>query len=251
MWGTTFIAATLTIALATIPSSPAKAASMPSVAALAQQCAPNVSPLTMASVVARESAARRLAINVNGNYRLPRQPTNKDEAAATVDWLEAHDFNFDVGIAQINSGNFSHLGVSARELLDPCTNLKAAAVVLSDCYARAIKAGGEGQKALLHALSCYNTGSQTRGFTNGYVSQVVAQARVLQIPALLSDSGSAASGTQPVASAAGGKSAGKEKLAGSVPASASSVNDAASESQGAFSHADPGAFGSETKPESP
>jgi type IV secretion system protein VirB1 len=33
-------------------------------------------------------------------------------------------------------------------------------------------------------LSCYNTGSQKKGFSNGYVARVVAQVR-LKIPALL------------------------------------------------------------------
>lgn len=213
---------------------------------LAKQCAPNVNPLTMGSLVAHESRNNPLAINVNGNYRLPRQPASPDEAVDAIAWLEAHGMNFDVGYGQVNSANFSGLGLSGRALLDACTNLRASAVVLTGCYARAVQAHGEGQPALLHALSCYNTGSQTRGFANGYVSKVVAQVRVLQIPALMDASGGATSGTQPVSSPAdgGGKAIGKQ------PVKAAAINEQEKENQGAFSHEDPGAFGS-AQPETP
>ncbi|SAL78501.1 lytic transglycosylase, catalytic [Caballeronia terrestris] len=231
---------------ASLTGAPAIAAAvMPAeIAALANACYPNVHPVTMGSIVAHESTNRQFAINVNGNYRLPRQPVDADEAAATIDWLQAKGMNFDVGLGQVNSANIAALGLTGRQLLDPCTNLRAATTVLTACYVRAVKDHGEGQKALLHALSCYNTGSQTRGLSNGYVKAVVAQARVLQIPALSSDA-RAVSGAQPMSAAAisSDKSGGK-RLIKAVAATA----DRDDESQGAFAHGDPGAFGSE-KPE--
>lgn len=222
------------------------------IAALAKECYPNVSLVTMGSIVAHESTNRRFAINVNGNYRLPRQPANADEAGATIDWLQAHGMNFDVGYGQVNSANFASLGVTGRELLDPCTNLRAAATVLTGCYARAVKDHGEGQTALLHALSCYNTGSQTRGFSNGYVKAVVAQVRVLQIPALSSDAGGAVSRTQPVSDAAAGdgKATGKTTTSKKLVEAATTATATPDPNQGAFAHDDPGAFGL-AKPESP
>ncbi len=218
------------------------AAAMPAeIVALANECYPNVHPMTMASIVAHESTNRRFAINVNGNYRLPRQPANDKEAATTIDWLQARGLNFDVGYGQVNSGNFAALGLTGRQLLDPCTNLRSAATVLMACYSRAVKDHGEGQIALLHALSCYNTGSQTRGFSNGYVRAVVAQARVLRIPALSNDA-SVVSAAQPVSAAANnGNKTGGRRLIEAVAAKA----DRQDESQGAFAHDDPGAFGSE------
>ena len=45
-------------------------------------------------------------------------------------------------------------------------------------YARAVARFGEGQTALLAAISAYNTGDRQRGFANGYV------ARVTGIPAM-------------------------------------------------------------------
>ncbi|CAZ15887.1 lytic transglycosylase domain-containing protein (plasmid) [Xanthomonas albilineans] len=155
-----------------------------SVLALARQCATDIHPLTMGYLVAAESSNNLLAIGVNGNYRLPRQPANHEEAVATIRWLTEHNYNFDVGWGQVNSGNFAFLGVTGESLLDGCTNLRASARVLNDCYKTAVADVGEGQGALQRALSCYNTGSQSRGFRNGYVGRLLATAKQLHVPAL-------------------------------------------------------------------
>jgi type IV secretion system protein VirB1 len=156
----------------------------PQILELARTCAPDVHPLTVAYLVSAESRNNPYAINVNGGRSLPRQPRNEQEARAAIDWLDQRGWNYDVGYAQINSANFRSLGLTGAQLLDPCTNLRASAQILGDCYARAVQVVGEGQGALQRALSCYNTGSQSRGFNNGYVKRVVAQVK-LQIPALL------------------------------------------------------------------
>ncbi|WP_318386841.1 lytic transglycosylase domain-containing protein [Enterobacter sp.] len=146
---------------------------------LAKQCAPEVHPLTMGYLVGHESRNSRFAINVNvpkGQTRPAyKTPATLDEATALVTWLETHGYNFDVGLGQINSANFRMLNVTASQLFDSCTNLRAAQTVLKTCYASAVKIYPAGQVALRHALSCYNTGSLTAGITNGYVAKVTAQ----------------------------------------------------------------------------
>jgi type IV secretion system protein VirB1 len=62
-------------------------------------------------------------------------------------------------------------------VFDPCTNVAALARVLTSNY-NAVKAGRDPQAALRVALSMYNTGSQTRGFRNGYVAKVIGNAGV-------------------------------------------------------------------------
>src|SRR5699024_3643030 len=47
-----------------------------------------------------------------------------------------------------------------------------AAMILRECYARALHQFDTKQGALRAALSCYNTGNFTDGFSNGYVMQV-------------------------------------------------------------------------------
>lgn len=149
------------------------------VMALAKQCAPEIHPLTMGYLVGHESSNSRFAINVNlrgGQARPPfKAPTTLEEAVSFVGWLETHGYNFDVGLGQINSANFRMLNVTASQLFDSCTNLRAAQTVLKTCYSAAVKIYPAGQVALRHALSCYNTGSLTAGIENGYVAKVTAQ----------------------------------------------------------------------------
>ncbi|MEM5387846.1 lytic transglycosylase domain-containing protein [Paraburkholderia phymatum] len=162
----------------------AQPALSPEILTLARTCAPDVHPLTVAYLVSAESHNNPFAINVNGGHSLKRQPTTEPEARDAIARLDARGWNYDVGYAQINSANFRSLGVTGTQLLDACTNLRAGARVLGDCYARAVQQVGEGQAALQRALSCYNTGSPRKGFANGYVKRVVAQVK-LKIPALL------------------------------------------------------------------
>lgn len=67
--------------------------------ALAQQCAPNVSPHTMAAIVQVESSFNPYAIGVVKGA-LPRQPRNKPEALEAVKLLLSQNKNFSMGIAQ-------------------------------------------------------------------------------------------------------------------------------------------------------
>ena len=140
------------------------------------RCAPEVHPATLSAVVRQESAGNPYAIGVNGKVKLKRQPRSRDEAVATARMLLSRGVDFDSGLGQVNVRNIGCLGMSIADLFDPCLNLKASATVLSDCYSRATRANIVGQPAIHAALSCYNTGSLTRGFGNGYVSKVVAKA---------------------------------------------------------------------------
>lgn len=144
--------------------------------ALAQECAPWVAHETMAAIVKTESAFRPLAIGVNGGAKLTRQPENKAEAVVTAKWLIANGYNIDMGLGQVNSANLGKTGLTVEDAFDPCKNLAAAATILHWNYqAASRKVGGE-QAALHAALSAYNTGSFTRGFSNGYVQKVVNNA---------------------------------------------------------------------------
>jgi type IV secretion system protein VirB1 len=151
---------------------------------LAAQCAPSINIRTLGSLVRQESRANPFAINIDGAKALDHQPTTQAEAMVTAQALLTQGDNIDVGLGQINSRNFQWLGLSLAQLFDPCENLRAAAQVLSDCYARGVAASGQGQDALHAALSCYNTGSLSNGISNGYVRRVMAQA-TLPVPELL------------------------------------------------------------------
>lgn len=142
--------------------------------ALYAECAPQVHPKTMDAVVQVESHGRVLALNVNRLRPQPPQPVTADAAAQAAEAWIARGYSVDIGLGQINSRNLAALGLTVRAALDPCANLRGAAEILAANYVGAARQVGEGQAALLMALSAYNTGSYDRGFGNGYVARYAA-----------------------------------------------------------------------------
>ena len=156
---------------------------------LAQQCAPNVNPHTMETLIAVESSGNPYAIGVVGTS-LAEQPQSLDEALEISRFLLDQGANISVGLGQINKNNFEGLGITLEEAFDPCTNLKASSTILTNCYERATDKLQEGQKALMAAFSCYYSNNFTRGFARegtrpSYVMKVAENSRQLRnIPAI-------------------------------------------------------------------
>jgi type IV secretion system protein VirB1 len=151
-------------------------------AVLLTTCAPNVAPSTMAAIVAVESAGNFYALNDNTSHRsyAPRDYAN---ALGTAQALIRQGHSVDVGIAQVNSGNFTAFHTTAGQMLYACQNLHVASSILADNYAEARTVFPEPARALWHAISAYNTGSLYAGKT--YVDRVVAAAtRETRVPSI-------------------------------------------------------------------
>jgi type IV secretion system protein VirB1 len=144
---------------------------------LAAQCAPNVAPETIAAIVQTESRSNELAVGVNGLGRSIAQPTSVARAIEVARFYVAKGYSVDLGLGQINSRNMKALGLTWDTVFEPCTNIAAAGAVISGNY-RSVREGLHPQRALRIALSMYNTGSQSRGFSNGYVGRVVGNAGI-------------------------------------------------------------------------
>ena len=99
------------------------------VLALSAQCAPGVSPQTLAAIAHTESRFNPLAIGVNRGAAV-RQPRTREEAGRVARRLIASGANIDLGLAQINSSNLGWLRLSVEDAFDPCRNLTAAGTVL-------------------------------------------------------------------------------------------------------------------------
>lgn len=159
----------------------------PDFIALALQCAPHVSPVTMAAIVRTESGFNPYAIGVV-NGRLERQPASLSEAVATAHALSAAGWNFSVGLAQVNLENWSAYGLNEQSAFDPCRNLAAGAAILQGCFASARRAqidtGTNSQSALRASLSCYASGNFSTGYRTGYVQRVVNNARIAALPSV-------------------------------------------------------------------
>lgn len=126
--------------------------------AAAMQCAASVHPSTALDVARVESGLNPYAIAEilpDGKGVSSHFPASKDEAASLTERLAAQGRRYSVGLMQITSTNFRHYDVTARDLLDPCTNLSVFEHILSDCYHR----GG----SLKRALSCYYSGNFRTG----------------------------------------------------------------------------------------
>lgn len=141
-------------------------------AQLAARCAPQVHPQTLAAVVGHESGFNPLAIGVNGSPATRVRARTTEEAIRLAEQLIAQGRNIDMGLGQINSANLKWLGLSVRQVFDPCTNLTAAARVLVGNYRSQAGRQADAQRALDAALSQYNTGDSKRGLANGYVGKV-------------------------------------------------------------------------------
>ncbi len=126
------------------------------------------------AIVRVESRGDPSALAVNGSVELVRPPRNRDEAVTMARWLGAHGYNFDAGLAQVNSANLARFGLDAASVFEPCANLRAATEILGACRERAQARGLAGATAVAAALSCYNTGDLSRGIRNGYAAAVRA-----------------------------------------------------------------------------
>jgi type IV secretion system protein VirB1 len=149
--------------------------------ALAQQCAPQVSPVTMAAIVRTESGFNPYAIGVIHGVLL-RQPASLDEAVSTARALAAGGWNFSAGLAQVNHANWPLYGLSEQTAFDPCRNLAAGAAILQGCFELAERlqpdARHDAQLALRAGLSCYASGNFSTGYRTGYVQRVVNSAQM-------------------------------------------------------------------------
>lgn len=127
------------------------------VLALAAQWAMPVAPRQILAQATVESALDPLAIHDDVTGRV-YHPASLAQALRIATHCEMDGHDIDVGLLQINSGNFPWLHLSLAEAFNPVQSIRAGAHVLT-------------------ALSKYNTGSPTRGLTNGYVRHVAAAER--------------------------------------------------------------------------
>lgn len=130
----------------------------------AMQCAATIPPSTTFDVAKVESSFNPYAIaeivpkkeRTSGSTGvISHQPTSKQTAVNIIKRVAAKGRRYSVGLMQITSTNFRHYGVTAHDLLDPCTNLSVFEQILTDCYQR----GG----TLKRALSCYYSGNFDTG----------------------------------------------------------------------------------------
>ena len=149
---------------------------------LAAGCAPMVHVDTLAAIARTESGFHSGAINDNTGKRSYMPRTKNEAIALATELVTVKNHAVDLGLMQVNSKNLAGLGMTVTDAFDPCKSINAGARVLQTTFTPPAP-GQDTQLALLQAISRYNTGNPTRGFTNGYVDKVIASAEKI-VPAI-------------------------------------------------------------------
>ncbi|HDX1078652.1 TPA: lytic transglycosylase domain-containing protein [Pasteurella multocida] len=166
------------------------------------QCAADVAPETLHTLIGVESSRNPYAIAVVYDKNTPnenrlhfKQPDTEEEALNVITALEAppqYHKSYSVGLMQVNSTNFKQYGITKENMFNACKNITAGAGIFKACYAEAKNnnpAKSE-QELLRIASSCYYSGNEKRGFkkeANGtsYVDRINATvARNYKVPAI-------------------------------------------------------------------
>ena len=138
---------------------------------LVRTCAPQVSAVTQAAIVAVESGGDAWALHDDNDGHVYLPNTHASAVALALALVRrnreaygANDRGVDVGLAQINSSNYASLGVTPDRMLEPCENLRASAKIIVAAYVRerallsADPTWHGDQLALRRALQVYNSG---------------------------------------------------------------------------------------------
>ena len=156
--------------------------------ALLVRCAPEVSPVTMAALVAQESGGDPYALDDDSTHIVYHPVTYAGAVRLTAQLIGA-GHSVDLGLAQVNSGWLAPLRLTAAELLDPCANLRAGSVILL----RAWRAAGAGSvrgaprraKRLARALAIYHSGNPRSLAGRQYAAETYRHAGVrIVVPAI-------------------------------------------------------------------
>lgn len=97
--------------------------------ALLKRCAPEVSPVTMAALVAQESGGDPYALDDDSTH-IVYHSVSYAAAARLAAQLIGAGHSVDLGLAQVNSNWLPTLHLTAAELLEPCENLRAGSLIL-------------------------------------------------------------------------------------------------------------------------
>lgn len=153
---------------------------------LAATCGPNVHADTIEAIVRTESAYHPYALSINypqkeahysgfkqGQIVLARQPETLQEALSWTQWLISNGHSVSIGLMQINTQEADHLGIkNLADLFEPCTNIRAGSTILASLYV----GQPHNLEGLMRTFALYNAGSISRGMSNGYAPNVVANA---------------------------------------------------------------------------
>ncbi|WGM09138.1 lytic transglycosylase domain-containing protein [Arsenophonus nasoniae] len=132
---------------------------------LISQCAPDVSPETIKTIIQVESGGNPYVV-ANVTDKTSHRFNSEKEAINFIDKLQHQGKKYSAGLMQIYVENFKHYPLTNKTVFNPCQNIKAGAAILKKCFLQAKKGNIDNQTAIRKAMSCYYSGNFTRGFKN-------------------------------------------------------------------------------------
>ncbi|MGJ8530079.1 transglycosylase SLT domain-containing protein [Maritalea sp.] len=126
----------------------------------------------ISAIMTTESSGKIEALNVNKWEGDRVRPTSVESSIEIATHFLDNGYSVDIGLMGINSFNVMRLGHTIESAYEPCVNIGLGETILVENIQTAKAAGYTGDDALKVALSLYNTGSMSYGFTNGYVDKV-------------------------------------------------------------------------------
>lgn len=166
------------------------------------QCATDVAPQTLQTLIGVESGKNPYAIAVvyDDNTRptdklIFSQPDTEEDAKKIITQLETppkKHRSYSVGLMQINSTNFEKYGLTRDNMFNVCKNIEAGAAIFKACYIDAQRKypTQSEQEQLRLASSCYYAGNHLRGFKKeqdgkSYIDRInESVAGVYKVPAI-------------------------------------------------------------------
>lgn len=130
-------------------------------------------PSALAAIVSIESGFNALAIRVNSNVPLKRQPGSKAEAIQIASEYLAAGEQLALGLGGISAAIATRHGLSLSDLFEPCANLRLTGTLLSG-YLRA-KQGGAGEGFAVAFARYFGEGDAEPGYQAGYDRQAIEE----------------------------------------------------------------------------
>ena len=156
--------------------------------ALLKRCAPQISPVTMAALVAQESGGDPYALDDDSTH-IVYHPVSYAGAVRLAAQLIGAGHSVDLGLAQVNSGWLAPLRLTAAEFLQPCENLRAGSLILLHAWRAAAAGPVPGAppraKRLARALAIYHSGNPRSLAGRQYAAETYRHAGVrIVVPAI-------------------------------------------------------------------
>lgn len=155
-------------------------------AALLSACAGFIGTYSMAGLITIESQWHQFAladVDARTAYCVPWgriRSCTEPQAHRILDALLAEGHSVSAGYAQINTVNWAHYHLNARNVFEPCRNVNIGARILLKDYDVALLSFTPGDPALLQSYSMYNSGRFFAAL--GYARDVYNAALAVQLP---------------------------------------------------------------------